>query len=99
MVILLNVEYIKAVQHFFLKTLYKKHKKKKKVFLFDTFSGMPNTNPKIDNHLKGDFKDTSIDIVKKNLGDLTNIKIVDGFLPDSIKKVNLQKISFFCILI
>ena len=35
----------------------------KKLFLFDTFQGMPETDSEKDIHEKGDFKDTSIETV------------------------------------
>lgn len=37
----------------------------RELHLFDTFSGMPETNPEIDRHVKGDFPDSSVERVQK----------------------------------
>ena len=50
------------------------------VYSFDTFEGMPETDPVHDIHKKGEFADfapDTIDWLKKNL----NIKICKGFFP------------------
>lgn len=40
----------------------------KKIFLFDTWQGMPSTNPAVDNYYKqGDFSDTNIDKIRQRL--------------------------------
>lgn len=71
---------------------------KDKVYLIDTFSGLPNTTEKditTDNtfvHFEGDFNDTSIEHVKQVLGDSTNYEIIKAKWPDSEIKTldNLQ---------
>ena len=40
----------------------------KRIHLFDTFSGMPHSDPEYDNfYKKGDFADTSLDLIKSTL--------------------------------
>lgn len=72
-------------------------KSKKKLYLFDTFKGMPKTNKKVDNHQMGDFANTSVGSVFKKINNPQSIIIIDGKLPNSIKKTNIKKISFLHI--
>ena len=55
------------------------------LYLFDTFSGMPACDPNVDCHREGDFKDTSIPIVKERLTGYTNFECIPGFFPNSAK--------------
>lgn len=60
----------------------------KKVHLFDTFSGMPQTDSNVDHHKEGDFSDTSLEAVKDFLKGLNNIEFHPGFFPataDAVK--------------
>lgn len=53
----------------------------KKLFLFDTFDGLP-TPSKIDSeYKKGQFKDTSLESVKKRLEPYNDIEIYKGTFP------------------
>ncbi len=65
----------------------------KNIHLFDTFEGMPSTDPRLDIVKKGDFKDTSLESVREYLGDLKNIRYYQGFFPDSAKPVEKLKFS------
>lgn len=56
---------------------------KRLVHIFDTFEGMPETDPERDIFRKGDFGDTSYDEVRDFLKDLRNVKIHRGLFPDS----------------
>jgi predicted O-methyltransferase YrrM len=58
----------------------------KTVHLFDTFEGMPSTDPKKDCHQKGDFT-VSFDIVKNYLSDLKNVRIYKGIFPDTSEPI------------
>ena len=40
----------------------------KRIHLFDTFAGMPDTDPDRDLHRRGDFGDTSLDAVRRRVG-------------------------------
>jgi len=52
-----------------------------RVHLFDTFEGMPSTDPAHDEHRQGDFSDTSLDAVRRNLAGLDNVAFYPGFFP------------------
>lgn len=47
----------------------------KKLYLLDTFEGMPKTNPDKDLHRAGDFCDTSLEYVKNKLSKYSDINI------------------------
>ena len=53
----------------------------KRLHLFDTFTGMPETDDGIDYHRKGDFSDTSADAVRGVLRDLDGFELHAGFFP------------------
>lgn len=57
------------------------------IHLFDTFAGMPQTDPRHDGHAAGDFADTSLDAVSASLGDCPNVRFHPGFFPDSTADV------------
>lgn len=62
--------------------------------LFDTFSGMPETDPDKDYHRKGDFADTSLASVKQRLDDKDNIEFHQGFIPDTFQGLEHEKLAF-----
>lgn len=52
--------------------------------LFDTFEGMPETDPTKDLHRKGDFKDTSLEVVSKLFeNEQGEVRFHKGFFPTS----------------
>lgn len=54
----------------------------KEFHLFDTFAGMPDTNPMRDPvHLKGDFADTSLAEVRETVGHTDFVHYHAGFIP------------------
>ncbi|MEK9175088.1 MAG: TylF/MycF/NovP-related O-methyltransferase [Patescibacteria group bacterium] len=55
----------------------------KKLYIFDTFSGMPKTDEQKDLHHEGDFKDTSFAAVSEYLKDTHNVVVTQGFFPES----------------
>ncbi|MEO5350684.1 MAG: TylF/MycF family methyltransferase [Magnetococcus sp. YQC-3] len=71
---------------------------KNTLHLFDTFEGMPEVNTKFDNyHKKGDFSNTSLESVSKNVNSITKCPVLfyKGFIPDTFKQIpENQKISF-----
>ena len=67
---------------------------KSKLHLFDTFQGMPETDPKSDLHQKGDFKDTSLSTVRKRVGREDMVCFHEGFIPDSFTGLEESQISF-----
>jgi O-methyltransferase len=62
--------------------------------LFDTFSGMPDTDPTRDLHQAGDFADTNIESVRDYLADNKNVTCVVGLVPDSLEVVRDRAFSF-----
>lgn len=54
--------------------------------LFDTFCGMPASDPDIDLHRSGDFADTSLEAVSALLGDFTNIHLYPGLFPETLPR-------------
>ncbi len=66
----------------------------KSLYLFDTFEGMPQTDPKKDFHKKGDFSDTSYETIKALFTDKPNVKLVKGWIPDSFNGHESLKFSF-----
>jgi O-methyltransferase len=65
-----------------------------KLRLFDTFDGMPETDAALDFHRKGDFADTSLDIVKRLLGDDERVILHPGFVPDTFAGLEDSRIKF-----
>lgn len=66
----------------------------KKLFLFDTFQGMPETNSKKDLHRKGDFGDTSEEAVRDYVGGGGGVILRKGFIPDTFRGLELARITF-----
>jgi len=62
--------------------------------LFDTFKGMPETDPKHDLHKLGDFADTSEKSVRSYLSGYANVNVVQGLIPDSLQIVSDRTFSF-----
>jgi len=64
----------------------------KKLYLFDTFEGFPSSfleNGDIDNR----FKDTRVEMVKRNIGDMTNVIIRKGVFPETAKGLEEENFS------
>lgn len=56
----------------------------KSVHLFDTFAGMPLTDPGRDlYHRPGDFADTSLEAVRAFLADCPNVRLHQGLFPQT----------------
>jgi O-methyltransferase len=66
----------------------------KKLHLFDTFGGMPETDASIDQHNKGDFSDTSLEEVKKYLSSYKDIFFHQGFFPASVAGSNCDTLKY-----
>jgi len=60
---------------------------KKTVFLFDTFSGMPATDPAKDINREGDFSDTSLESVQEFLNDCANVVFYKGLFSETLSNV------------
>lgn len=60
--------------------------------LFDTFTGMPPTNPDRDLHGAGDFNNTSLEAVRDFVG--TYPQYHKGFIPDTFLGLESIRIAF-----
>ncbi|MEI7453040.1 MAG: TylF/MycF/NovP-related O-methyltransferase [Actinomycetes bacterium] len=65
----------------------------KKIYLFDTFCGMPPVNKALDSHKEGDFSDLSLSIVESYLSDERAI-FNQGLIPDTFQGLESLRISF-----
>lgn len=54
-----------------------------RLHLFDTFAGMPETDPQHDWHRSGDFSDTSLEAVRSRVGHRELVRYHQGLIPDS----------------
>jgi O-methyltransferase len=62
--------------------------------LFDTFAGMPATDPSHDIHKAGDFADTSLASVREYLSGHPNVTCVQGLVPDSLEVIRERTFAF-----
>lgn len=67
----------------------------KTIHLFDTFSGMPQSDPSKDIHKEGDFSDASLESVKNYLHDCQNVRFYPGLFPITSKPVTENT---FCLV-
>lgn len=70
------------------------HGPSKRLFLFDTFAGMPETDGEKDWHKKGDFSDTSLETVSAYVGHSELCVIRQGFIPDTFAGLESEQIAF-----
>jgi hypothetical protein len=66
---------------------------RKKLWLFDTFSGIPTSKYGLDFHWNNSFSDNSFSEVKDIFSDLENVEVVQGNICDTYDRVQ-NKISF-----
>ena len=66
----------------------------KKLYLFDTFEGMPATDRERDIHQAGDFSDTSVDGVAATVGYPEFVTLKKGLIPDSFRGLESETIAF-----
>jgi len=69
-------------------------KGKKKLFLFDTFEGIPQVNKDIDLIAQGSITGDSSELVRTYLSGYNNIKFVSGIFPSSAQQV-IKDITVF----
>lgn len=74
--------------------LLKEKNSPKKLHLFDTFEGMPQTDAARDWHKAGDFGDTDVESVRKYV-DAEEIAVIHkGFIPDTFAGLENSTIAF-----
>jgi O-methyltransferase len=66
----------------------------KRLHLFDTFQGLPETSVTIDLHEKGDFSDTTLDGVRNYVGHNELTVYHQGLIPSTFVGFENSKISF-----
>jgi O-methyltransferase len=66
----------------------------KRLFLFDTFQGMPETDSERDLHRKGDFRDTSAEAVSRYVGADEFCVLRPGYIPDTFAGLESAQIAF-----
>ncbi len=65
----------------------------KPVWLFDTFSGIPDSRYGLDFHWNGSFSDNSFSAVRDAFSDMKNVKVVKGNITETYNQVT-NAISF-----
>jgi O-methyltransferase len=66
----------------------------KRLYLFDTFEGMPGTDPAKDWHKAGDFSDTTLETVSAYVGLEKQCVFRKGFIPDTFKGLETNVVAF-----
>lgn len=74
--------------------LIKRLKPNKRLYLFDTFAGMPETDGAKDLHKKGDFSDVSVESVVQYVGHPEICVVRQGFIPDTFAGLEAAKLAF-----
>jgi O-methyltransferase len=64
-----------------------------KLHLFDTFSGMPETDEKLDIHRKGDFPDTTLEEVRRIIGNPELVEFHPGWIPDTFRDMSDSQVA------
>lgn len=60
----------------------------KTIYLFDTFKGLPEPNPRYDHsYVKSRYKDTSVEVVKSFLRRFNNYQIYEGLFQDTLHSI------------
>lgn len=70
------------------------HKAHKLLRLFDTFTGMPDSDLTVDLHHKGDFADTSIESVREYIGNASSVAYHQGYIPETFRDLEGSTICF-----
>jgi O-methyltransferase len=64
-----------------------------KLHLFDTFSGMPETDEKLDIHREGDFSDTNLETVRRVVGNPERVEFHPGWIPDTFRDMSDAQVA------
>jgi O-methyltransferase len=67
---------------------------KRQLFLFDTFAGMPETDPSRDIHILGEFADTSLEEVKMYVNAPEIAVLRPGLIPDTFVGLESHRVAF-----
>ncbi|MHC1768916.1 MAG: TylF/MycF/NovP-related O-methyltransferase [Verrucomicrobiia bacterium] len=66
----------------------------KKLMLFDSFSGMQETDPSKDLHQPGHFADTSLEVVQQRLAWFKRAEFYPGWIPKSFSGLENRRFAF-----
>jgi O-methyltransferase len=66
----------------------------RRLHLFDTFAGMPQTDPSRDRHRQHDFRDTSVEGVSAFVGRAPRIIYHKGLVPDTFRGLEDIRLAF-----
>jgi len=75
--------------------MLKKMSSERKLYIFDTFSGIVNADINFDQHKNGEFNEVNLDDVKKFLSEFDNIEWCIGVFPDTFINMNIKDIFSF----
>ena len=75
-------------------TILKEHGPSKRLYLFDTFEGMPETDAEKDCHKKGDFSDTTLEAVSSYVGNEERCVMRKGLIPETFAGLESAQIAF-----
>ena len=70
------------------------HSSTKRLQLFDTFEGMPETDHSVDIHRKGDFCDTTLKAVQDYVKHSDSVVYHQGLMPETFKGLEDSPIAF-----
>lgn len=74
--------------------MLQEHCPTKRLYLFDTFGGMPETDAEKDWHKEGDFSDTSLDSVAAFVGHKELCVFRKGIIPSTFAGLEAAQIAF-----
>jgi len=66
----------------------------RRLFLCDTFAGLPETDPAADVHATGDFGNTSQTRVRAQFADADDVELVSGVIPESLAPLADRRFCF-----
>ena len=66
----------------------------KRLYLFDTFEGMPETDADKDWHKQGDFSDTSLETVSAYVGHADLCVVCKGSIPETFAGLESAQVAF-----
>ena len=66
----------------------------KNIWLFDTFSGIPDSKYGLDFHWRGSFSNNSYSEVKNAFSEMKNVHVIKGNICETHNKVSPEAISF-----
>jgi hypothetical protein len=69
-------------------------KGERRLHLFDTFKGLPDTDPTIDHFKKGDMAGDNVEQVRAYLSQYSGLEFYEGIFPDSARQLAEKPVRF-----